>query len=155
VERTVERADDRDGNVGQAKSDRASSPGVAYWALLPITRVFDYRGRSRRKEYWAFNAVAVLTFILIVALRLAAEKQGGTTFAVMTLVWIPLAVLVLPATFAAQIRRWHDQDVTGWACLISLIPYLGGIAVLIFMCKRGTAGPNRFGSDPTEPGWRP
>lgn len=48
------------------------------------------------------------------------------------------------------LRRFHDQDRSGWMILILLIPYVGVIVVFVFMCLEGTRGPNRFGPDPIE-----
>jgi uncharacterized membrane protein YhaH (DUF805 family) len=50
-----------------------------------------------------------------------------------------------------QVRRFHDQDKSGWFVLLSLIPFLGAIIVLVFMFLEGTKGPNRFGPDPKDP----
>ena len=49
---------------------------------------------------------------------------------------------------AVQVRRFHDQDLSGWFILLGFIPYLGGLIMLVFMCIDGTPGPNRFGPDP-------
>ena len=54
-------------------------------------------------------------------------------------------------SLAVQVRRFHDQDKSGWFILLGLIPYLGGLVLLIFMCLEGTRGPNRFGADPRDP----
>jgi uncharacterized membrane protein YhaH (DUF805 family) len=45
-------------------------------------------------------------------------------------------------------RRFHDQDLSGWLILLYFIPYVGGLIIMVFMCIRGTDGPNRYGSDP-------
>lgn len=61
------------------------------------------------------------------------------------------AVLALAAfipAIACQVRRFHDQDKPGWYLLLGLIPFVGGIIVLVFMCLEGTRGPNQFGPDP-------
>jgi uncharacterized membrane protein YhaH (DUF805 family) len=58
--------------------------------------------------------------------------------------------LFLP-TLAVAVRRLHDTDRTGWWILIGLIPLIGWIIYLVFMCQRGTEGPNRFGEDPLGP----
>jgi uncharacterized membrane protein YhaH (DUF805 family) len=57
--------------------------------------------------------------------------------------------LFIPS-IAVQVRRFHDQDRTGWLILLGLIPYVGGLIVLVFMCLPGTRGTNRFGPDPKE-----
>lgn len=60
-----------------------------------------------------------------------------------------LAILI--PSIAVQVRRFHDQDKSGWFVLLALIPFLGGLVVLVFMCLEGTRGPNRFGPDPKNP----
>ena len=50
--------------------------------------------------------------------------------------------------WAIAIRRLHDIDRTGWWVLIGLIPFIGGILLVIWFATKGTDGPNRSGSDP-------
>jgi uncharacterized membrane protein YhaH (DUF805 family) len=49
---------------------------------------------------------------------------------------------------AVAVRRLHDQDKSGWWMLIALVPFIGGIWLLILYFIEGTRGPNRFGPDP-------
>lgn len=49
---------------------------------------------------------------------------------------------------AIAVRRFHDQNQSGWMYLLAFIPYLGRPIILIFMCIDGTHGENRFGEDP-------
>jgi hypothetical protein len=42
------------------------------------------------------------------------------------------------------IQRSHDMNVTGWLCLISLIP----LAALVFWLVPGTPGENNYGKPP-------
>ena len=51
-------------------------------------------------------------------------------------------------SLAVQVRRFHDQDKSGWFALFNLIPYVGVLIVLILMLIDGTPGDNRFGPDP-------
>ena len=62
-----------------------------------------------------------------------------------------VAIALFIPSLAVQIRRFHDQDKSGWFVLLAFIPYVGGLIVLVFMCIEGTPGPNRFGSDPKDP----
>jgi uncharacterized membrane protein YhaH (DUF805 family) len=55
--------------------------------------------------------------------------------------------IFIPA-LAVQVRRFHDQDKSGWFVLLNFIPLVGGLIVFIFMCLDGTRGDNRFGPDP-------
>lgn len=57
-------------------------------------------------------------------------------------------LLILVPSIAVQVRRFHDQNLSGWFVLLGLIPYLGALVILVFMLLPGTKGPNRFGPDP-------
>lgn len=128
------------------------------WMLMPLRRYADFAGRSRRKEYWMFAlgiflvAIIPVTLLYIVALAAAFGSANGTGGGVMiTLlsgVVLLLALALIIPSLAVQVRRFHDQDKSGWFVLINLVPYVGGLVVLVFMCLEGTRGPNRFGPDP-------
>jgi uncharacterized membrane protein YhaH (DUF805 family) len=70
---------------------------------------------------------------------------------------IPMALLglyslaVFIPNLAVAVRRMHDQDKSGWWILIGLVPFIGGIWLLILYLIDGTRGPNRFGPDPKQP----
>jgi uncharacterized membrane protein YhaH (DUF805 family) len=121
------------------------------WMLLPIKRYTDFSGRSRRKEYWMFLlGVLIVAIVLgIVEGILGLSGMVGGVYGPLTVIFF-LAILV--PSIAVQIRRFHDQDKSGWFVLLSLIPFVGGLIVLVFMCLEGTKGPNRFGPDPKDPG---
>ena len=65
------------------------------------------------------------------------------------LMGIYLLANFLPS-LAVTVRRLHDTNRSGWWVLITLIPYIGGIILLILLCLKGTEGDNRFGEDPLE-----
>ncbi|MEC7118718.1 MAG: DUF805 domain-containing protein [Pseudomonadota bacterium] len=70
----------------------------------------------------------------------------GVVFGHMILTGLYLLATLIP-TLAVTIRRFHDQDKSGWFILLGLIPAVGGLIVLIFMCLEGTRGQNRFGAN--------
>ena len=84
-----------------------------------------------------------------------AEANGGTGGdALLALGGIPLGLFLLTSIIpgiAIIVRRFHDQDKSGWMYLLNFIPYIGGIIIFIFMLLEGTRGPNRFGEDPLNP----
>ncbi|PEQ14272.1 hypothetical protein B2G71_01300 [Novosphingobium sp. PC22D] len=128
------------------------------WMLMPYKRYFDFEGRSRRKEYWMF----ALLFAIVYAVGFTIMMAGGMSFSEYgatpgagfyigaLLVGLFALASIIPA-IAVQVRRFHDQDKSGWFVLLNFIPYIGGIVVLVFMCLEGTRGPNRFGPDPKDP----
>jgi uncharacterized membrane protein YhaH (DUF805 family) len=107
----------------------------------------DFTGRARRAEYWYWHLFYWLLLIGLLILDVAIASTGGR-IAVLTLLGI--LVLTLP-TLAGTVRRLHDTDHSGWMILITFVPLVGGVVLLVFMCQRGTTGPNRFGPDPLGP----
>jgi uncharacterized membrane protein YhaH (DUF805 family) len=126
------------------------------WMLLPLKRYADFSGRSRRKEYWMFVLGSLILYAIVggVFFALAATADGtasdglgaGGIVAVLLVAVVALGLFI--PSIAVQVRRFHDQDRSGWMVLLGFIPYVGGIIVLVFMCLDGTRGPNRFGPDP-------
>lgn len=138
----------------------------------PLRHYADFTGRSRRTEYWLFMLFKLIVYLVlwtIVVLTIldvdnAGEaqaweeriKSGDFPFGVI----ISLLVLVITWLFffipslAVQIRRFHDQGMSGWLGLLNIpyyIPYLGtlvGLALLILMMLPGNNGPNLYGTDP-------
>jgi uncharacterized membrane protein YhaH (DUF805 family) len=49
------------------------------------------------------------------------------------------------SALSVAVRRLHDTDKSGWMLLLGLIPFLGGIIVLVLMLLPGTPNQNRFG----------
>ncbi len=126
------------------------------YMIMPLKRYADFSGRSRRKEYWMFVLFQMLLLVplLLVAISLGGSSEdpadplsGGLTLAVLGLYFL---VFLIPG-IAVQVRRFHDQDKSGWFILLGFIPYVGSIILLVFMCLEGTRGPNRFGPDPKDP----
>jgi uncharacterized membrane protein YhaH (DUF805 family) len=120
------------------------------WMVLPLRRYAQFSGRSRRKEYWMFfllYTLALVSFAVALGAELALTGRmalGGLAFVV---VGIAALAALIPA-LAVQVRRFHDQNRTGWFALLTLIPYIGGIIILGFMLIDGTPGPNKYGPDP-------
>lgn len=126
------------------------------WMLMPYRRYADFSGRSRRKEYWMFTLLNVIIAIVLVALMFSGmggiDENGEPQMGPLGMVGVGLLVIYALGTIvpslAVQVRRFHDQDKSGWFVLLGFIPYVGGLVVLVFMCLEGTRGPNRFGEDP-------
>ena len=128
------------------------------YMLMPWRRYADFSGRSRRKEFWAHTVLVVLAEIVlfgwIMAASAAADGRMTTSVAIPFVLLLILGLAVLIPTLAVTIRRLHDQDKSGWLCLVALVPILGAAVLLAFMCLQGTAGPNRYGPDPRSGAFR-
>jgi uncharacterized membrane protein YhaH (DUF805 family) len=102
-----------------------------------LRKYIDFSGRAARPEFWWFFLFYILAAIVIGAIDAAIGTYP--------LLYVIVALgLFLPA-LAAQIRRLHDTDRSGWWVLIGLIPLIGTIWLLVLLASQGTAGPNRYG----------
>ena len=123
------------------------------YAWMPLKRYIDFAGRSRRKEYWLFHLAIIVVFVAVVILfggsGVLFEPNAPETSITAVLVVIAALALVIPS-LAVQVRRFHDQNRSGWFVLIGLIPYIGSLIVFVFMLLPGTPGDNRFGPNPRE-----
>jgi uncharacterized membrane protein YhaH (DUF805 family) len=122
------------------------------WMLMPLKRYADFNGRSRRKEYWMFAlftfiVYAVLYALMFMGMNYETGQPGVLGMLAMGLLGL-FALGVLVPSIAVAVRRFHDQDKSGWFVLLAFIPFIGGLILLVFMCLEGTRGPNRFGEDP-------
>ena len=118
------------------------------WFLMVLKKYAEFKGRSRRKEYWFFILfytliLIALTFIDVSVGTYDAETQLGLISSIFM-----LAMLV--PSLAVAVRRLHDTDRSGWWLLIALIPLIGAVVILVFMVLDGTPGDNRFGPNPKE-----
>lgn len=109
----------------------------------------NFKGRARRKEFWMFYLFHI---IIIFILAFIAGFIGGSSDSFVG--FIPLAIYFLASIIpflALAVRRLHDTGKSGWFYLISLIPYIGGIIVLIMLAQKGNEGTNKYGPDPKAP----
>lgn len=135
------------------------------WMLMPFARYAEFDGRSRRMEYWMFHlfywCVLIALFLFGGLIGAFEDNSGysdygssgetGPAFVViMALYAIFIIGTIIPA-LALLVRRLHDRDMSGWFILLNLIPYIGGIILLIITLLPGTAGENSYGPDPKEP----
>ena len=113
----------------------------------------NFKGRSRRSEYWFIELFLVITNVVVAVVDLALMNWDVDRFiangggGIVGLIWI-LATIV-PA-IAVLIRRLHDTNRSGWLALIYLVPLAGAIVLLVFTVEDSNKGDNRYGASPKE-----
>ena len=122
--------------------------------FAPFRKYADFQGRARRSEYWLFTLFCIIVSMVLYIPMLAfagAMQKTGQLNPIAGLFMLLLGVfclgLIIPS-LAVTVRRLHDTDRSGWWIFISLVPFVGGIILLIFEVLDGTPGPNKFGPDP-------
>lgn len=145
------------------------------WMIMPLKRYADFKGRSRRKEFWSFFLLNMIVIIVIYAIMIATgggaammqsamDNPGnpmavyGSLFSGVGLLLVLWGLATIVPNIAVAVRRLHDRDMSGWwylgifiANFIPIINFVSGIAFLVLMLLPGTPGPNRFGPDPKNP----
>jgi uncharacterized membrane protein YhaH (DUF805 family) len=107
-----------------------------------FSKYVTFSGRSSRSAYWWW---ALFGLLAVVAAYIVDAILG--TF---PLFYAILALGLLLPNLAVTIRRLHDTGRSGWWILIALIPFVGGIVLLVFTLL-ASEGPNQWGSAPDGP----
>jgi uncharacterized membrane protein YhaH (DUF805 family) len=112
----------------------------------PVTEdLLSFSGRRNRKSYILASLLiaAVMIVVWCVAGGVAYTNDSYIVFIVAGLISIPALI----ATWALGSQRCRDFGWTGWAMLITLIPYVGWLFAIAIMFIPGNQGPNRYGPD--------
>lgn len=105
----------------------------------------DFSGRTSRKGYWMFVLFYFL-FACVVGLIDSIISRGSSTPLQIFSSLYSLA-LIIPSV-AIAVRRLHDTGRSGWNYLWGLLPVIGWIMLLIWLCTKGDAGNNAYGPEP-------
>jgi uncharacterized membrane protein YhaH (DUF805 family) len=107
-----------------------------------------FQRRSSRSEYWYYQLfVFVLTSSAVVLDNAFHTSFDGDVWGYGYLYALALVGTILPS-ISVLVRRLHDTDHSGWWFWIVLIPLVGAIVLIVWLCTKGTTGNNRFGPDP-------
>lgn len=93
----------------------------------------DFNGRAPRAEYWWWTLFYVLADCVVGWFPILG--------------WAAMVALIIPS-LAVTWRRLHDIGKGGGWCFLGLIPFVGQIILIVWMCQPGEPYPNRFGPNP-------
>ena len=146
------------GNFGQRYA-RTSSPSsgqtgnVSFSDAIRICLKEKYlclSGRAGRAEYWYFilfsviiGFAAVFAGAFIGTVLSGGDEEVGLGLAVILMVIVSLG-LACPGV-SVLVRRLHDTGRSGWWYFLCLIPWIGSIVLLIFVCLNSQEGDNEYG----------
>lgn len=119
---------------------REKRPNGFMCYLGMLRNYFGFRGRMRRREFWWAFLFWWIVYLLSAITDLVIWGDLSWCVAVVALgTFIPLE--------AAQVRRLHDTNKSGWWVPLILLPPLN-IAYFVWLATDGDRGRNRFGFDP-------
>jgi len=128
----------------------------------------NFSGRIRRSEYWFFLLVVnLVTFFLLLFFMLSISGvirssnpyydyydyrnyyryNDDAISAFMILLVIYIAFIMTP-TLSATVRRLHDIGKSGEYIFVGLVPFFGGLTLLVYLCRDSMTEANEFGPSP-------
>jgi len=130
-----------------------------------------FGGRATLGEYWWFTLFQVLVIGVLYGGLLIAVFSGGTVTTTdsfgnpvstpnmsggsaalaggLGFVLFVFALGTLLPSVSVAVRRLHDTNKSGWWYWISLVPFIGGIWLLILLASGGDPRPNMYGPPST------
>lgn len=104
-----------------------------------LSKNVTFSGRASRSEFYFLNLFVTIVSLVcgVIGVAIGARLFGEI---------IGLGLL-LPI-IAVSVRRLHDIDRSARWMLLYFVPLIGWIVLLVWACRRGTAGPNHYGADP-------
>ena len=96
-----------------------------------------FSGRARRSEYWYFTLFTSIVSLLL-TLIFGESSIFSSIFALVTL---------LPG-LSVFWRRMHDIGKSGAWFFIVLVPIVGWILMLVWLCRDSEPGDNAYGPNP-------
>lgn len=98
---------------------------------------FNFKDRSRRKEYWYYSIATVIIYIVMYIMDLFVGAGIMSTLATL--------FLIIPS-LSLSVRRLHDIDMSGWFVLLFLIPLVNLIFSICIGCIDTKPSPNKWGA---------
>ncbi|XAS73152.1 DUF805 domain-containing protein [Micrococcaceae bacterium Sec5.1] len=114
-----------------------------------------FTGRASRSEYWwvalALGVIGLVLEFIFLGLGTAGATVsadgtlvpgGGFVVGIILLVIFGLATII--PSIALIVRRLHDGNFSGWLALIGLVPFVGGLGLLVLMLLPSNPAGQRF-----------
>ena len=117
---------------------------IDYAKKCVLENYANFKGRARRAESWSF---ALCTGVISTVLNLLYQWTNANFFNMLAYIF-SLAILV--PGLAVAWRRLHDIGKGGGWYFIVLIPIVGWILLIVWLCKDSQPSENEFGPNPKE-----
>lgn len=115
-----------------------------------LKKYATFSGRATRSEYWYFVLIYSITYTILMGIDFAIgtfSKQlmeNGSFLGFLSTAYS--LVLFLPS-LAVTVRRLHDINKSGWWVLFVLVPIIGFILLVVYLCTNSKED-NKYGINP-------
>ena len=115
----------------------------------------NFSGRARRKEFWMFHLFLIIITIICIGLdnilgTVVAMDAGPFGLIVLPFGWLFFlcGIFHFLPSLSLVVRRLHDVGKSGSWYLIGLIPIIGNVFLIVFLCSEGDKNENKWGLNP-------
>lgn len=131
------------GGFGPRRQSRNDSSSFMGAVKTCFAKYATFSGRASRAEFWWF---VLFNFIIGVILGSFGVIMALSTYQTS---WFFVAdiyeLAILLPSLAVLVRRFHDTNRSAWNLCWAFLPLIGGIIQLVYVCQKGTPGPNKYG----------
>ncbi len=122
--------------------------------INPLKKYAIFRGRARRREFFIFNLLVWIPWILLANLDYALHTTAdyyefidGFGYGLVSDLYI---IAMFIPSLALSVRRLHDVERSGWNMLFIFVPLIGQIWLLACWITNSDSGENKYGANPKE-----
>ena len=118
-----------------------------------FVKVFDFKTRSSRAEFWYFYLFTVIVgmvgiqvdqYLSLELIRFELSRSPNNEFILGHFYTFTYFLFLIPS-LSLYVRRLHDTDRSGWWLMIMLIPFIGFVTITMFWLLKGNDKSNKYG----------
>ncbi|MBQ3307936.1 MAG: DUF805 domain-containing protein [Bacilli bacterium] len=110
-----------------------------------FTKYATFEGRTDRKTFWlTVLGLFLMGFVIGIVGGFVAAIAGIDNEVASNAISAIVGVATLVPSLALDCRRLHDINKSGWWQLISLVPIVGSIILLVFLCLPAVEEGNNY-----------
>lgn len=115
---------------------------LSYYLASYTSLSRSQQGCANRTQFWGFFLFNIILtpiwFMLVVVMELAIA-QGKEIFGTLA-----TSCYIFIATLNATVRRLHDVNKSGKLLWLTIVPVVGPLVILYFLCKPTVAEDNEY-----------
>ena len=117
----------------------------------------NFQDRTSRSGYWwAYlwqTMVMAFLYLLGFLIFTVASDAPGFVQGVLGLAWVVVLFGHFIPALSITARRLHDSGLSGWTCLVAIVPFVGSLILLVMLLRPSSIDRNKWGPMPGESDW--
>lgn len=115
-----------------------------------LKKYATFTGRATRSEYWYFVLIYSITYTILMGIDFAIgtfSKQLMENGSFLGFLSTAYSLSLFLPSLAVTVRRLHDINKSAWWILLILVPIIGFIMLVIYLCTNSKED-NKYGINP-------